>query len=228
MEGNAIERLNEYRDIPNTFISFNNRFTSNYFDGIYNDIYLPNIYYRIQEANDCTVSKEHINIGCFGAIRPFKNQLAQAVAAINYGNSNGKEIHFHINASRIEQSGESVLKNLRHLFQYTPHRLVEHKWMSHDEFLIIVQLMDLGMQVSFSESFNIVTADFVSSKVPIIVSEDITWMPSSLKVNPNDVVGMELKIGEVLRHPNRFIRRQSKSLLQYNSAAIDVWEGFLG
>ncbi len=88
--------------------------------------------------------------------------------------------------------------------------------------------MDLGMQVSFSESFNIVTADFVSSKVPIIVSEDITWMPSSLKVNPNDVVGMELKIGEVLRHPNRFIRRQSKSLLQYNSAAIDVWDGFLG
>jgi len=47
--------------------------------------------------------------------------------------------------------------------------------------------MDLGMQLSFSESFNIVTADFISQYVPIIVSPTISWMDDSLQVGTENL-----------------------------------------
>jgi hypothetical protein len=36
--------------------------------------------------------------------------------------------------------------------------------------------MDLGMQVSFSETFNIVTADMVALGIPVVVSDEIEWV----------------------------------------------------
>src|SRR6185295_15359413 len=125
---------------------------------------------------------------------------------------------FHINSSRIEQQGEGVLKNMRALFRGTIHELVEHKWASPEDFHKLVRKMDVGLQVSFTESFTIVTANFVTEEVPIVVSEDIDWMPASMKVKATDALAIEKKIGEVLRHKRKFVRRQTKALAEYNEA----------
>jgi len=45
--------------------------------------------------------------------------------------------------------------------------------MEHNDFIRVVKSMDIGMQVSLSESFNIVAADFVSNGVPLVGSPDI-------------------------------------------------------
>jgi len=45
--------------------------------------------------------------------------------------------------------------------------------MDHSDFISIVKSMDIGMQVSLSESFNIVAADFVSNGIPLVGSPDI-------------------------------------------------------
>ncbi len=97
-EGLAIERIKGYYDIPNVIVSFNALRTYNDFKELIGEKidYLPNIYYPIEIRNlgkldrvlksitsKITASEsllarilpKVINIGCFGAIRPLKNQL---------------------------------------------------------------------------------------------------------------------------------------------------------
>ena len=46
--------------------------------------------------------------------------------------------------------------------------------------------MDAALQVSFTETFNIVAADCVSQGIPTVGSNQIEWLPSSFQVaNPN-------------------------------------------
>ena len=51
-----------------------------------------------------------------------------------------------------------MYKNLESLFARGKHALITHRWSPHDEFIEVVRQMDLGLQVSLSESYNIVAA----------------------------------------------------------------------
>lgn len=71
--------------------------------------------------------KNDIHVGCFGAIRPMKNHLMQAVSAIEFANRNNLTLHFHVNSGRVESNGNNSIKNVRALFEHLPeHKLVEH------------------------------------------------------------------------------------------------------
>ena len=157
-----------------------------------------------------------------------KNQLSQAFAAITYADKNDKILHYHINGTRIEQRGENVLKNLRELFKDTRHKLVEHKWMEHHEFLKIIHQMDLGLQVSYTESFNIVTADFVHCEKPIIVGHDTDWMYCGSKVDANNIPMMVEKIENVMKNPSKYILRNYTSFEKYYRKSLRIWRWFLG
>lgn len=142
-------------------------------------LYLPNFYNIKQNVVNRKPIGDTIDVGCFGAIRPMKNHLVQAIAAIAYATKNNKKLRFHINVARIENQGNNVLKNLRSLFNNLDNcELVEHGWLQHDDFLTLLEQMDFGLQASLTESFNIVAADFVSRGIPIIVSNEIDWIPS--------------------------------------------------
>lgn len=189
-----------------------------------NFIFLPNIYHPGEfTPKKYKKNEEFINIGSFGAIRPMKNTYQQALAAIEFCERKGKQLRFHVNSSRLEQSGDNVLKNLKALFENSPHELIEHHWMHHKDFLHVISTMDLGMQVSFSESFNIVTADFVTANVPIIASDDIEWMPFLLKCTPTSHRAMirRLNFAYNFRKISQWL--QSRSLLMYNIKAKEVW-----
>jgi hypothetical protein len=115
-----------------------------------------------------------INIGCFGAFRQLKNHLTQAVAAIEFAEQHNFKLNFHVNAGRIEKNGSNPYKNLRALFSNLPqYNFIEHPWTSHENFIKIINCMDICMQVSFSETFNIVSADAAVCCVPLVVSEEI-------------------------------------------------------
>ena len=195
-EGVAIQWIKSYADLMKQYDKFHISGNSRAFvDDIMNAmgiqcVYQPNIYEVSVSLVDFVKSgfkkyeKDTLEIGCFGAIRPLKNFLTQAFAAIIFADKVGKKIRFHINSGRVEQRGEPVLRNLQNLFPINGHELVEHPWLPHDEFLNVVKSMDLGMQVSLSESFNIVAADFVSQNIPIVVSNEIPWMPFWTQVRP--------------------------------------------
>lgn len=179
-EGNAISWVYEYSRLskrlniaiaPNTPKMYNDLKSI----GINNLMLLPN-YYPASPKRTIKCSKKHIDVGCFGAIRPMKNQLIQAVAAIDFANKMKKKLRFHMNVERVE-NGDNALKNIKALFANQPkHELVEHPWYSHGDFIQLIRTMDMGLQVSFNETFNIVAADFVSCNVPLVGSEEIIWL----------------------------------------------------
>ncbi len=197
-EGISIHWIKEYSKLrlKNFYIAPNTRELTEQLDEVFDGkfVYLPNVYHIENFTPHEKKEENYLDIGCFGAIRPMKNTFQQAIAAIAFANKLDRSLRFHINSSRVEQGGENVLKNLKALFKDSRHRLVEHPWLSHKEFLSLISKMDLGTQISFSESFNIVSADFVTVGIPIIVSEDIEWMPNFLKVEPTNYKGMVRKL----------------------------------
>ena len=191
-EGIAIEWIYEYLKYDNVKISANDWETNFNFELLTNKqfVYLPNYYpvgfFNINQPKP--FFRKVLNVGCFGAVRPLKNQLIQAVAAIDFADTYKKKLRFHINTQRIEGRGEPVLKNLRELFKNNPrHELIEHGWLSHNEFIDLVQRMDIGLQVSFSETFNIVSADFVNNNIPVVTSNEVDWVNPVFYANPSKV-----------------------------------------
>lgn len=228
-EGIAIDWLSDYTKITNLQIGSNNRESAKELTYALNVgvLYIPNIYSEQSKIKAKKQKDKFLDIGCFGAIRPLKNTLIQATAAIRYGNKFNKKIRFHINANRTEQQGDQVLKNLRALFEHnTHHELIEHPWLTHDDFLILVSQMDLGMQVSLSETFNITAADFVYMNRPVVVSSEIEWMPENGQADPNNVDNIVEKIGEVLTFQQDgwiFEDYAERALESYNKKAQRRW-----
>lgn len=248
-EGMAITWIKEYAKIPRTIVALNSDDTYRSFKAlkqIKRVNYLPNIYdrivaerihrrtylrqmaqYMLFPRRISSLNQAVVDIGCFGAIRPVKNQLIQAFAAIGFANRFGVKLRFHINSTRTEQGGESILKNLRALFNESEHELVEHPWMERQAFLKLVKKMDLGLQVSFNESFNIVAADFVSQGVPVVVSPAIKWMPEQLYANPVDTDSIDIKIEQCFLYRYFFKYSQYFALHGYNKRAMKEWKKFL-
>ena len=237
MEGIAMQWLWEYqKDIldhyDNFDISANSLQTSDQLKQLkLFNTYLPNMYYpHIDLNNDGKTEKDphNIDIGCFGSIRPLKNQLQQAVAAILFADDLSKKMRFHINADRVEQKGEPILKNLEYLFENSKHKLIKHDWMNHEDFLKLVSKMELGMQVSYSESFNIVAADFAFMNIPIVGSYDIDWLNSKYQANPNDCNDIvdKLKFAyENRSHGTQWLNKYN--LWKHNKLAVEIWLDYI-
>ena len=213
-EGIAIEWLKEYVKYDNVLIGSNSNFLIDALSPYLgtNIIYLPN-YYKVTGKKPIIRENQHgvINVGIFGAIRPMKNSLTQAVAAINYANANNLKLRLHINSARVEQKGENVLKNLRALFVDTRHELIEHGWLKHQDFVKLVGTMDICLQVSISETYNIVAADVVNQRVPVVTTDEIPFVNYFSSVNSNknvkniiDTMRLNLRFKTVLTILNKF------------------------
>lgn len=206
-EGIAIDWALEYLKYPNVYISSNSdRALSEMkimakacygHDMAEKVLYLPNYYtFTMDVQKKIKTDDSVIDIGSFGAIRPMKNQLLQAIAAIEFARKIGKRLRFHINYSRIEGNGNNCFKNIRALFEHTSdqYELIEHTWMAHDQFIEVCSQMDIAMCVSFTETFCIVAADMVSMDIPTVVSHDIRWFSGASSANPVSSKDMVLKL----------------------------------
>jgi glycosyltransferase involved in cell wall biosynthesis len=193
-------------------------------------IYLPNFYpQEYQSAKRIDKNKDTINIGCFGAVRPLKNHLLQAHAAINFAEQIGKKLRFHINAGRIEMQGGPVLHNLRGMFEQlytTGHELINHQWRPREQFLELCAEMDIGLQVSFSETFNIVTADLLSQGVPIVGSNEIPWSVETFSADPVDSDDITKKLHTTYNWPRLNVWTNRNSLNSYTNKTKKVWHKY--
>jgi len=174
------------------------------------------------------VAKGEVHVGCFGAIRPLKNHLAQAIAAISFANAQSLKLRFHVNAGRIEGGASPVLRNLRDLFSASAggrHLLVEHDWLPHQQFLAtLASATDIAMQVSFSETFNIVSADSAAVGLPVVGSPAIPWLGAYAQALPGDVADMETALDAVWNIDLRQrLTSQSNDLHAWSAAAQSAW-----
>jgi hypothetical protein len=182
-------------------------------------------FYPIEDVRKCFDYKigNSIHIGCFGAIRPLKNQLIQAMSAFEYASKVNKKLYFHINSNRIEGNAGSTLKNLREYFSHLNNaELVEHPWTSHEQFLQIMSDMDLLLQVSFSETFNIVSADAIKRGIPIVGSDEIPFLAYGI-ADPTSSEDIVRTIKLVLNNRKRSGKINAQSLLQYSNETKDIW-----
>jgi hypothetical protein len=191
---------------------------------------LPNYYPTDGEHASWKLSNEFLDIGCFGAIRPLKNHMTQAVAALRMAAKMGKSLRFHINARIESVATDPILKNLVRLFSHYPkHELVCHPWVDHAAFRDLLKQMDVVTQVSFSETFNIVAADAVVLGVATITSSEVTWASRCFYADPTD----SLNIAEMMEKAHYLKRKAGvfnpslRGLRHYNKDSAHNWITFL-
>lgn len=194
-------------------------------------IFLPN-YYPVPDnviPHHVHLNKNHVDVSCFGAIRPLKNQLIQAIAALKFADMIGKALHFHINIGRIEMKGDPILHNLKGLFEglaQNGHQLIIHTWAPHDEFIKIIEETDIGMQVSFSETFNIVAADIVTAGVPIVISTEVPWAREGL-ADPTSSLDIASALYNTWQSMGSNVKANVKGLRAYVDTSAEFWKDFL-
>lgn len=193
--------------------------------------YLPNYYpiNVIRQPKEIDYSKKTIDISCFGAIRPLKNQLIQAVAAIHFACKLDLKLHFHMNSGRLEASGLPVDHNIRSLFEHmdqSKYYITFHNWTSHDNFTKIIREMDIGMQLSFSETFNIVGADHVVAGIPFLGSNEIPWWTQG-EISLNDTTNMVEWLENVYNNSKANVMLNQINLVKYSQESKKIWLDFL-
>lgn len=192
-------------------------------------IYLPNYYPQVYVNKKLDRSKDEIDVSCFGAIRPLKNHLEQAFAAIKFADIIGKKLRFHINKGRYEGKGEPVYKNLVELFGTLPedyYELVEHEWTPREEFLELCASMDLSMQFSFSETFNIVACDSLVGGVPTVGTGEIPWMSRFFTASPTSTRQMCISLLMAYVFPRLNVWLNRTNLRSYTTETNKIWKKY--
>lgn len=198
--------------------------------------YSPN-YYPVHEPPNWRHLKPHpvraddtVRVGCFGAVRPLKNHLIQATAALKYAASLGKKLDFYINSTRVEGGGNPILANLQQMFAATPRaKLIEVGWLEHPKFLELLQGIDIVLQVSFSETFNIVSADAVASSCPVVVSPEVIWLKKYAVADPTSSNSIVTRMQQIhQQNPADRLAWQWRDLSAYTDATKKVWKARFG
>src|SRR5271166_5000684 len=108
-----------------------------------------------------------IKLGTFGAIRPQKNSLTAAATALLIQKFTRLPVEFSLSTGREEGGGAVILDAIQQLSRNLPDfHLLERNWAHWSTFKQVVAEQDLLIQLSYTESFNLVTADGISVGVP--------------------------------------------------------------
>lgn len=168
-----------------------------------------------------------IKIGAFGAVRPQKNLMTAAAAAIAIGRELDRPVEFYYNSGRDEGGGGTIAYAVYQMCQGVPNfKLDRVAWRPHGEFKKVIGDMDLLIQVSYTESFNMVTADGIDCGVPSVTSTAIYWVPDSWKADSDDALSVA-KVGVKLLTHMRLRKEGLQALKKYNKKALKCWREYL-
>jgi len=166
--------------------------------------YLPNLYYLENSAPfpRRPFSDGTLRMGVFGATRPLKNLMSAAGAALEIAQSLRAPLELWLSAGRAEGGGEGVLGAVKEMLHGLPHvNLIMSGWQTWPQFRKTVAHMHLLLQPSYTESFNMVTADGIAEGVPSVVSEAIDWAPNHWKADVDDVLDISRTGRRLLADP---------------------------
>ncbi len=190
--------------------------------------YLPNLYWtegshpRPQRA----FTGGTLRIGVFGATRPLKNLMSAAGAALEIGRHLRVPLELWLSAGRAEGGGETVLAAVQEMVQGVPGvNLMMNGWQSWPKFRQTVGHMHLLLQPSYTESYNMVTADGVAEGVPSVVSHAIDWAPESWKAEVDDVLQIA-QIGRRLLHDTSAAYEGFEALQRYTRDGVQAYRNY--
>jgi hypothetical protein len=191
--------------------------------------YLPNLYYLDSSVPPSRplYSGGTLRIGAFGATRPLKNFMSAAGAAVEIAARLRASLELWVSSGRTE-GGNGILDAVRAMVAGLPNvKLVEGGWQSWPKFRQTVRHMHLLMQPSYTESFNMVTADGVAEGVPSVVSEAIDWAPDGWKASIDDVWDIARTGRQLLADPYA-AEDGFNALQQHNRRGLEAWLEYLG
>ncbi len=192
--------------------------------------YLPNLYFVDEHSgrHRHPYTGGTLRVGAFGATRPLKNLLTATAAAIEIARNLNVPLEFWLSAGRAEGGGETVLAAVKELVTDLPNvSLVLNGWQSWPKFRKIVGHMHLLLQPSYTESFNMVTADGVAEGVPSVVSEAIDWAPQHWKADGDDTLDIA-RVGRQLLSDPRAGQDGLRALEQYVKEGVGAYRKYMG
>jgi len=233
-EGIFTDWIYKYLKIKNVYVVFNSLKIYKIMKNIarpYNSKieYLPNLY--TLSKNNLAIkknkNKDTLKIGIFGAARILKNQLGQAVAALDFAEQLNKPLELYININTKDPNGLPIYLNIIHLLKNHfsgRHNINLVEWTSHENFMEIMKDIDIVMQVSFTETFNLVCCDSLNMNTPIVGVSEIPWIHSISKADPIGHQSMVRALRRAYRAPTLNVMLNSFNLRRYNKKSIKIWE----
>lgn len=186
---------------------------------------LPNIYPTERVTSKVWDGKSPIKIGAFGAIRPEKNFMTAAAGAMAIKSLLKIPMELHMSTGGDGCKSTTLPAIVQMTENIADVKLIRHDWDNWDKFIQLIAQMDLLIQVSYTESFNMVTADGVSVGVPTVVSPVIFWAPDSWKADPDDALDVA-RIGvKLLTENQKYIG--ADALRFNNDKSLEFWMNFL-
>jgi hypothetical protein len=186
---------------------------------------LPNLYYLDQvQARSWHAPSKLLKIGSFGAIRLMKNHVTAAGAALMIASIYKKDLEFYISVNRQENTGSgSVINSIRNLFNRIPYaKLIEIPWSDWSDFRHIIGNLDLHIQTSMSETFNITTADAVSMGIPTVSSAALAWVPKRWIADIDDANDIA-RVGWQLLNEAHAAFDGMAHLRSFNQQSLSLW-----
>jgi hypothetical protein len=187
--------------------------------------HLPNLYHmeRVERKFPKLHADRILRVGSFGATRVLKFHIVAAAASLIVGKQRGNDIEFYMSSNRDEGGGGYVKQGIKHLYANLPGvKLVEEPWRDWPSFRKLVSHMDICVQCSATESFNMVTADAIAEGVPCVVGPAIDWVPEDWIAEVDDPNHVAQKMIHVLGDP-RAGERGLKALQEHNDKSIRSW-----
>jgi hypothetical protein len=214
----------------NLTVAANNRRLKSWVERTYDGacLYLPNLYdlERVARKRDRPHDHRLLRIASFGALRLLKNHTTAAAAAMMVARQRGSDLEFWVNVNR-EEHGKGVLDALRAMFRgLCWAKLVEQPWEDWAKFRRTVAHIDLGMQISMTETFNITTADAVAEGVPCVTTPAIEWVPAYWQVESDRVEDVARVAGHLLSSTDGAADGLC-ALKRYCEEATDRWLRYL-
>jgi len=191
--------------------------------------FLPNLYHL--ENLDCPRRPLYrtgaLRLGIFGATRVQKNIMSAAAAALVIARqAAAEETEIWVSSDR-EEGGQGVMASVKEMLSHIPRiRLVEAGWHGWREFRKLVGRMHLMLQPSYTESFNMVTADGVAEGVASVVSSAIDWVPKYWQACADTVLDIA-RVGRQLLRDSQAAADGFRCLRAHNRTGLAHWLAYL-
>jgi len=228
----AIRLLRETADLQlgthNVFVGGNSRKFTDWATEAWgvHAVYLPNLYCTAETfpQHDRRWQGGALRLGLFGANRPLKNFLSGAAAAVEMARRLRVPIELLLSSGRNEggdvRAFDEMTENIANL------RVTRTGWLPWPSFRRLLRTVDLVFQVSYTETFNVVTADAIAEGVPVVVSDAIEWVPRWWQARADEPLDVSRVAERLLRDPNT-PRHGREALQAYVDAGVVAWWRFL-
>ena len=223
----GVELFRKYAELAKTHknlkVGGNCHMFSKWFEVTYKSecVCLPNLYPVKKIKNKIWNGTYPIKIGAFGAIRPEKNFMTAAAGAMAIHSILDIPIELHMSTG----GGGCHSTTLPAICEMTENtkgvKLIRHEWETWDKFIELISQMDLLIQVSYTESFNMVTADGISVGVPTVISPVIYWGPEEWMANPDDALDVANVGISLLNDTREYVGYDA--LHAHNTKSINKW-----